>query len=310
MSKSMGNILPLRKAIKEYGADVIRFSVVAGAEISSDTDFNKTVAEGVRSRLATISKLVEESLKEKAASKKPRRIDLWLLSRLNRKISKAQSLYPELAIRELSLELFYDVVSDLAWYAKRSDGKVNLHDFFHKWVVLISPFMPHIAEEYWEQLGGKGFVSMFKLPESDEKKIDDSLERGEELIKQVHADIEKISGLIGKKPKKVTLIVASEWKRKLVEIAKEKKSFEGMMKEAAAQKMDMKLVSAMAKSIMKNIHSMSKPFSAKDELASVEDGKKFFENEFGCKVTVVSEGDSKHEKARNAMPDKPAIIIE
>ena len=46
MSKSMGNILPLRKALREYGADIIRFSVVSGADITQDTDFNKTVAEG------------------------------------------------------------------------------------------------------------------------------------------------------------------------------------------------------------------------------------------------------------------------
>ncbi|MBI5227072.1 leucine--tRNA ligase [Candidatus Micrarchaeota archaeon] len=314
MSKSMGNILPLRKAIAEYGADVIRFSVVAGAEISSDTDFNRTVAEGVRSRLALISKLIEESSKTKKPAKKGQkthsRIDLWLLSRLNRKISKAHDLYEELAIRELALELFYDVVSDLQWYSKRSAGKVNLHDFFHKWIVLISPFMPHIAEEYWEQIGGKPFVSLAKIPDADEKAIDDLVEHGEELIKTVHADIEKISGIIGKKPQKVTLCIANEQKRQLVEIAKEKKSFEGLMKEAAAQKMDMKMVSTVAKNIMKNVHSIQKPLPEQDELETLEDAVKFLESEFSCKVEVLPEAKSKHEKAKNAMPDKPAIIIE
>lgn len=51
MSKSMGNILPLRNALAEYGADIIRFSVVSGADITQDTDFNRTVAEGTKTRL-------------------------------------------------------------------------------------------------------------------------------------------------------------------------------------------------------------------------------------------------------------------
>ena len=47
MSKSMGNIMPLRAAIKEFGADTIRFMVVSGADLASDTDFNRPAVEGV-----------------------------------------------------------------------------------------------------------------------------------------------------------------------------------------------------------------------------------------------------------------------
>ena len=49
MSKSMGNITPLRKAIKDYSADIIRFAVVSGADLATDSDFSRTVADGVRS---------------------------------------------------------------------------------------------------------------------------------------------------------------------------------------------------------------------------------------------------------------------
>ena len=102
MSKSMGNILPLRKAIKEYGADVIRFSVVSGAELSSDTDFNRSVAEGVRNRLGLISALIAQSAKQ-PLSKPHGRMERWLISRLNRKIADANKFYSEFELRELSL---------------------------------------------------------------------------------------------------------------------------------------------------------------------------------------------------------------
>ncbi len=308
MSKSMGNILPLRKAIREYGADIIRFSVVSGAELSTDTDFNRTVADGVRSRLAFISRLVDESRKKGPAQHG--RIEKWLLSRLNRKIELADTLYGQLAIRDLSLQIFYDVVSDLQWYAKRSKGEVNLHDFFTKWAVLIAPFMPHYAEEFWEALGGRGFVSFAGFPNPDVSKIDDGLEQGEELIRRVHGDVETISGLIKKKPSRVTVYVASEWKRKLYAMAKEKPSFEALMKAAAAEKMPMKDVQNVAKQIMKNVHALRLPLPQTEELAALKDGEAFLSSEYSCPFEVLPEEQAKHDKAKSALPGKPAIVLE
>ena len=308
MSKSMGNILPLRKAIKEYGADVIRFSVVSGADLSTDTDFNRSVAEGVRSRLMLISHLVEESAK--APKTKPHgRIEKWLLSRLNRKVERANELYTNLALRELSLEIFYDVVSDLQWYMKRTSSP-HLREFFKTWCVLISPFMPHYAEEFWEQLGGKGFVSIAPFPKADAKVIDDSLEQGEELVKKVHSDIEKISGLIGKKPAKVTLFTAAPWKRKLYKIAKANPSFEALMKAANAEKMPMKEVATVAKQVMKNVHALPAVMDEKDELDALLDAKEFLGREYSCEIIILKEEGAVHPKAKSALPNKPAILIE
>ena len=308
MSKSMGNILPLRKAIKEYGADIIRFSVVSGAELSSDTDFNRTVADGMRSRLGLITALVEQSAKQ-PPSKTPGRAERWLLSRLNRKIDLADRFYSEFAIRELSLAIFYEVVSDLQWYMKRSTD-VNLRDFFLQWVRLIAPFMPHYAEEYWEMLGGKGLVMFSSFPEPDRSKIDDGVERGEELVQKVHSDIDKISELIGKKPQKVTVYVAGAWKRKLYDMARQKPKFEELMKAAAAEKMPMKEVQTVAKQFMKNVHALADVLPEKEELDALLDAKDFLAREYSCEVVVLPEAQAKHEKAKSAMPGKPAIVIE
>ncbi|MFH1520472.1 MAG: leucine--tRNA ligase, partial [Candidatus Micrarchaeota archaeon] len=183
MSKSMGNILPLRKAIKEYGADIIRFSVVSGADLSNDSDFNRTVADGTKSRLEFISSLVEKTSKQKK-SKKQNRIDKWLLSRITKKVSAADNLYSKCMLRHLGLEIFYDVVQDLKWYEKRSEIS-NLHDFFKIWLPLISPFTPHFAEECWELLGHKPFVITTDFPKANKKAIDEQIEKGEELIRAV-----------------------------------------------------------------------------------------------------------------------------
>ena len=41
-------------------------------------------------------------------------------------------------------------------------------------VHLLCPFAPHISEEIWESLGGKGLLSLDKWPEYDEAKTVDS----------------------------------------------------------------------------------------------------------------------------------------
>src|SRR3989338_6356858 len=287
MSKSMGNILPLRKALAEYGADVIRFSVVSGADITQDTDFNRTVAEGTKTRLGYIAGLISESAKVKKVPHS--RIEKWLLSRLNRKVRLASKLYEKLALRELALEIFYGIYDDLKWYAKRTD-KPNLHDFFKKWVVLIEPFMPHHAEEFWHTLGGKGFVANAEFPEADEKEIDDAIETGEELVRKVMEDVENLEKILNKKPAALRIFVANETKRKIYKIIASEKSFDKIMKAAsqdAELKTKMDVVQRMAKSLVKSAYSLPTILSAKDELAALKDAEAFFAKEFGCPVSVM-----------------------
>ncbi|MEW6721809.1 MAG: leucine--tRNA ligase [Candidatus Micrarchaeota archaeon] len=307
MSKSMGNILPIRKAIAEYGADVVRFSVVAGAELSSDTDFNRGVADGVRNRIETVSGLVEACADLKLPP--PGRIEKWLLSRMHRRIAQAGLQYEQLAMRELSLLLFYDVFSDLQWYLKRS-SRPNLREFFRLWVPMISPFMPHFAEEFWEKLHGTGSIMDAGFPEHDPEAVDEPLERGEDLIRRVHGDIEKISGLIGKKPSAVAIYVAAGWKRELYALAKANPRMDALMKAANEKKMDMKAVQSVAKQMMKNVHSLSVPLSQDDELDALKDAVSLLEKDYSCKIEVLPEEQGKHEKAKSALPDKPAIVIE
>ncbi|MEM4166485.1 MAG: leucine--tRNA ligase [Candidatus Bilamarchaeaceae archaeon] len=311
MSKSMGNILPLRKALKEYGADVIRLAVVCGADLLHDTDFNKTVAEGIRVRLNYINELIKKSAERKEIN----RMDKWLLSKLNKKIKKAEKLYEDLDLRGVSMELFYDVYNDLKWYCARTEN-YNLNQFFEKWVVAISPFIPHVAEEWWSMLEKNDLVINQSFPQVDENAIDDDLEKSEEFVKQTLDDVEKVISLVktkGIEPKNITLYVADEWKHHLYSIAREQKSMDKIMIEAKndpllASRMDE--VAKVTKQIIKNIHSLPSTIGEEKEYTALKDSVSFFEKETGCKVVVLMERDAKHEKAKNALPGKAAILVE
>ncbi len=310
MSKSIGNILPLRKAIREYGADIIRFSVVSGADLTQDTDFNKTVAEGTRNRVEYFKKMITESAKTKITSHK--RIEKWLLSRLNRKIKMAGEFYEKLALRELALEIFYGVYDDLKWYGKRT-SKHNLHDFFKKWVVLIAPFMPHYAEEFWHKLGGEGFVVNAQFPDADEKAIDDRIEQGEELVRSVREDIENIEKILNRKPKKIHVFIANEIKRDIYALIAREKKFDLVLNAAKANaklKTKMDVVQRIVKLLIKNAHSLPKILSSKEELNALNEAEEFFRKEFRCTISIEMEDIAKHERAKNALPNKPSIAFE
>ncbi len=307
MSKSLGNILPLRKAIAEYGADVVRLSIVGGADLSIDTDFSRQVALGVESRLRNIFSLVSHS--SKAAKEK---IDFWLLSRLNGRLVDMEGMHERLEYRELMKRLLYDTSADLAWYLRRAK-EPHLKEFFEKWTIAIAPFAPHLAEEIWHLLGKKGFAANATMVSADEKQIDRKAEMGEELVSKIIEDVGKISSLTGIKPKKAGVFVASGWKRAAYEIARVEKNFEKAMKRCMAEPLLREKAGEMprfVKQLGKNIFSLPEILDSDEELGALSDAREFMEKELGFGVEIASEADAKHEKARNAMPGKPAIVLE
>jgi len=317
MSKSMGNIIPIRAAVKQFGADAIRFVVVSGADLSSDTDFNRPAVEGVISRLRSMSEAMEKFAQKKDGAKH----DIahkWLLSRMHKRALSAPSMYENFQLRELSLELLYNTFNDMQWYLKRSE-KPALREFFEMWVPLVAPIVPHYAEEMWQKLGKKHYVkdaefaAVAELPKGDEKRVDETLEASEDYILRVRDDVSSIMRLIKKeKAEKVELFIAAGWKRKLRIIAGKERKFDIAMKAAMADSEIKPHASEVAKvlmSYMKNIGALGSTPDEEFEMQALKSGKKLLEAELGCTGSVASEEGSAAPKAKFALPGKPSIMI-
>ncbi|MFA5077828.1 MAG: class I tRNA ligase family protein, partial [Candidatus Micrarchaeia archaeon] len=307
MSKSMGNILPLRNAVAEYGADVVRLGILGGADLSVDSDFSRTVAQGVDSRLRMIFGLAEHA--EHPAEE---RIDFWLLGRLNRRLESLDSKFENFQYRELVKELVYETSADLSWYLRRCSTP-RMKEFFDGWSRAVAPFAPHVAEELWHRIGNRSFVVEERLPAYEEKLADGKLEMQEELLSSVIEDVEKISKLANLKARKATIIIAKDWKRSAYKIAREERSFEKAIKKCMNSpniKKHGAEVAVFLKHIGKNIFALPEIMEREDEAAILSEGKQFMEKTLGIAVEVVNEQNSSHQKAKNAMPGKPAIVLE
>src|SRR3990170_279959 len=333
MSKSMGNIIPLRQAIRDYGADPIRLAIIISAELLQDADFNLESVSGIKNKLVLLleecSKLKPEKLSNLEAE------DKWIRSKLQSLISDVVSSIEKMRLREALHNIIFSFEGDLQWYLKRAKAKKRsdysgvLHEINTKRVAMLSPFAPHIAEEMWEKLGNSGLVSLSSWPSVIADIIDPVAIQSEELLKSIIDDIANIIKVTKMTPKKITIYTANAFKSKAYHSILEKMmdgqtNMGEIMKELIANKetSDIKKNPDFVQKTIKDI--LSEPVEIrKTKLETPEfDEKSWIANElislakaeFGVDLQVFSESDSgiydPKGKARHARPFKPAILIE
>ncbi|MDH3779936.1 MAG: leucine--tRNA ligase [Nitrosopumilus sp.] len=334
MSKSMGNIIPLRTAIRDHGADPIRLAIISSAELLQDADFNMESVFGIQNKLES---LLEECSKIKAGEiDNLEAEDRWILSKTQSMISQVTEAIEKMRLREALHEILFSFESDLSWYHKRTDAKNRenisgiLHQINSTRIAMLSPFAPHIAEEMWEKLGHTDMVSKSTWPEFSKEKLDATSIQSEELLKSTIDDITNILKVTKITPQKIVIYVNSdEFKltvyRKMLKIMVGGQNNMGfVMKELIAdpQTTDAKKMPDYIQKVIKDLHSESEEIKRMKLESKEFDEKKFLskelasigKKEFGVEIQVYSVSDSDiydpKEKARHARPFKPAILIE
>lgn len=313
MSKSLGNIVPLREGIKKFGADMIRTSVLSTSTMEQDANFTLTLVSALKGKLRMLYQLV------KKIERRLRRdhIGRWLQSVVNRHIREATLAMERLSTREAVNHSLFLFSNDVAWYLRRSGGGIP-REVIESWIRLLSPFMPYNCEELWERIGCKGFVSLAPWPKAREKLIRDEIELAEEIVKQTLQDVLQITKLLKKKPKEVRIFIAERWKYKLVREAisyfKKKKEIWSMTRKLMLIPEIRRNADQAMKIIQKFLKDPGKIpekiIDRKIELAALRDARKFYEKELGCKILIELAERSKEAKAKQAMPGKPGILID
>jgi leucyl-tRNA synthetase len=343
MSKSFGNIIPLREGLATFGADPIRLSVVSTAELLQDSDFSPTIAKSMRDRLEKLYRFASETAKT-PRKKSPKitlpAIDRWMLSRLNQHIRNATEDMNKLAVRKAIHTALYELDQDFQWYQKRiADGKENpkrkaattevFHEVLDAQTRMLAPVAPHVCEEIWEMLGGKGFIARTPWPTADESKIDVEAEENETFIMNVLEDTQNIMKATGAKPKRVCYYVAAAWKWKSYLKALEKSaSAKVLQKDLMKQLMQEPDLRANAEKVAKftgqiaeEINRTSEETKQRrvqtgivDESEALEEARSFFQKELNAEIHVFNEEDTKRhdpkQRAQLAKPYRPAIYIE
>jgi leucyl-tRNA synthetase len=337
MSKSFGNIIPLREGLTMFGADPIRLGVLATAELLQDADFSPSVAKSMRDKLERLYKLVSEAAKKPKteAEKTLTTIDKWMLSRLQEHIGKATEAMEKLAVRKAIHSILFELDQDIQWYQKRvkaaqeSAASRILNETLNAQIRMLTPFAPHICEELWEIMGGQGFVSLSTWPTPDGTKVDVKAEENETLIMSLLEDTLNIVKATNIKPKKICYYTASPWKQKTyIKIIEKSISSEALQSSIIREllqdpelKAKAKEVAEFANKVVEEVKRIPEERKQKllkigvfDENQAIKDAKEFLGRELNAEIQVYREEDPQRydpkNRAKAAKPYRPAIYIE
>ncbi|MDH5443674.1 MAG: leucine--tRNA ligase, partial [Hadesarchaea archaeon] len=335
MSSSKGNIIAINEAVREYGADTVRLYLMSVTEPWQDLDWRTSEVEAMRRNLERFYSLAEEILALPETGRpsfaQPER---WMQSRLQRHVQAVTEALEAFETRKAVQHAFFFLMQDLRWYMKRAQQLETrahmLKQVFNVWLRLLAPFTPHICEELWERAKSGGFISVAPWPKMEEGLIDKGAELIESYLGRVLEDVGKILRVTKvKKPKRVCLYVAQDWKWQAYRIAMKraggrKVDFGSLLREIG-EKLGLRLrKSDLSKFLQQAVQELRGVPSEEleiletteiDELQVLLDAAEFIREQLNVKEVCVFKADDDarydpQDRARLAVPLRPAIFIE
>ena len=250
MSKSKGNVVSPDKLIDRYGADTVRFYTLFIGPPEKDAEWNDRGVEGAwrflnRAWRLVVSRSSLVSRDSESQNSDLRRKTHATIKKVTEDMEGSFHFNTALsAIMELVNEIYavtdhpstslgtdgpsLDFTRDRRTIPRLHSGQASheLNESIKTMIILLAPFVPHIAEEMWERIGKKESVFEADWPLCDEEallqdrismvvqvngklraKVEISSRAGEEEIKRaVLKDKDVNKWIKGKIPKKVIIV--------------------------------------------------------------------------------------------------------
>ena len=150
MSKSMFNVVNPDDIVNQYGADTLRLYEMFLGPVEASKPWDTNGIDGCHRFLKKFWKLFQQDLVDEDPTKE----ELKSLHKLIKKVSTDIEVFSY----NTSVSAFMVCTNELTQQKCR-----NLR-ILRTLVTVLAPFAPHIAEELWEQTGGKGSVCDTEWP--------------------------------------------------------------------------------------------------------------------------------------------------
>ncbi|WP_420844896.1 leucine--tRNA ligase [Marinitoga litoralis] len=234
MSKSKGNVVSPDEMVEKYGADTLRLYMLFMGPPEKDAEWNDSGLEGIArfmnkvwnsmTKIIEVTKDVNDSINLTTKEEKSLRRKLHqMIGKITNDIEK--NFQFNTAISGM-MELINELNSYMNNVPEEKWNKPLLKELAHDFIILLSPFAPHVSEELWHMMGYNTFVLDAKWPKVDKEalKVDEieiviqvngkvrskivvDANSTEEEIKKIAFDDEKVKKYLeGHEIKKVILI--------------------------------------------------------------------------------------------------------
>lgn len=174
MSKSLGNIVSPEEIQAKYGADTARLFILFAAPTEKELDWSDAGVEGSYRFLNRVYRLVQEYVNEIRGDFRGSETitiqsaeDKALNFQLNATVKKVTEDAGGRFSFNTAISSIMELVNALYKYKQ---GEVNvplMNDAIEKLILILNPFVPHITEELWNDLGHEDRVYQQNWPEFD-----------------------------------------------------------------------------------------------------------------------------------------------
>lgn len=174
MSKSLGNIVSPEEIQAKYGADTARLFILFAAPPEKELDWSDAGVEGSYRFLNRVYRLVQEYVNEIRSDFRGSETitiqsaeDKALNFQLNATVKKVTEDAGGRFSFNTAISSIMELVNALYKYKQ---GEVNvplMNDAIEKLILILNPFVPHITEELWNDLGHEDRVYQQNWPEFD-----------------------------------------------------------------------------------------------------------------------------------------------
>ena len=159
MSKSKKNIVDPVNIIKRYGADTARFFILSDSPPERKLEWTNSGIDGANKYLLKIWKFFSNLSLEKVnfceeyQFKLEKNLNLIekthsYMDRITKSLDNFQYNVAVALIRELS-----NIFLSHQFNPKEKEDLIALKFSLTKWIIMISPMIPHLAEELWKKIG-------------------------------------------------------------------------------------------------------------------------------------------------------------
>ncbi len=172
MSKSLGNVVSPEEIIRKYGADTARLFILFASPPEKELEWSDAGVEGGFRFINRVYRLVAEVAEitqNVPASYKPEgKDDLSLIYVLNHTVKRVTDDIRERFNFNTAISAIMELVNEMYRYKELDDINLGLlADATDRLVRMLSPFVPHVAEEMWMSLGHKDSVYLASWPGYD-----------------------------------------------------------------------------------------------------------------------------------------------
>ncbi|WP_438446331.1 isoleucine--tRNA ligase [Gorillibacterium sp. sgz5001074] len=202
MSKSLGNTIDPNKVCEKLGADILRLWVA-----STDYQADQRISDNILNQTSEVYRKIRNTLRfllgnltgfnpstDRVAFSAMNELDRYTMIRMHRMIDKVRSAYEKYEFHyvyqavhhfcAVEMSAFYlDIAKDRLYAsapeeAKRKAAQTVLYDSLLAITKLITPVLPHTADEIWKLIPGASELSvqLSEMPEADTSLFDEAFE--------------------------------------------------------------------------------------------------------------------------------------